>query len=374
MFYILYTFWAQYVFNEVTGILSILGLVILFLTVMEKKKINKYRILLPLILFLILLVGISLINGSVSMRYTFQIAKYLIPCFGIFAYATKSENHFRKILFIFSIACVLLSVSLWFKGEVNREGARQLADLNVNLASNFLTIGFFSTLFLIEIKKIIIFRNLYYVIVCGILCSAQMLCASRRGFIIMIFLLAAYIFCWLAIMKRKHYVTKIMIMFMILLVIIFLLNIYGETFSNMVVVRRLLGEHTTGDLARAQYKIIALCIFKNNPLIGSGLGAVEKIAGAYSHSLYYELLACTGTIGFSLMIGYLIHLFRKTWKLKIFYIDYIKERAFQSFFMMFFVLSLFISGITMVYIYESYFYMIIGIVCSYICLYTKIIK
>lgn len=373
MLYILYTFWFQYAVVEVSGMLSILGLTILGLTIIEIKSLNKYINLIPLIIFWILLVGISLIKGSmISIQYTFEIAKYLIPCIGVFTYATKSEEHFRKILSIIAFACVLLAISLCIKGEVNQEGARQLFGLNTNQASNFLTIGFFSTLFLIDLKKLAVFRNIYYITLCVVMCFAQILCASRRGFIIMIFLLTGYIYCWLSIMLKNKYVMKFIIIFMILLIIAFLLSTYGSVFADSAIMRRLSGENTTGDLARARYQTIAFQMFKQNPLIGKGLGAVEKVAGAYCHSLYYELLACTGIMGFSVIISYLLYMIRKTWKLREHYIKCNREKAFQACFVMIFVVSLFVSGVAMVFIYESYFYIVIAIICSYIYIYSDL--
>lgn len=373
MLYILYTFWFQYAAFEVPGMLAILGMIIFSLTIIDIKNLGKYTNLIPLIVFWILLLGISLLKGSISIKYTFEIAKYLIPCVGLFTYATKSEKYFRKILFVIALACVFLAVSLCIKGEVNQEGARQLIGLNTNQASNFLTIGFFSTLFLIDLKKVITPQNICYVVFGVMMCIAQILCASRRGFIIMIFLLTSYIFCYLSIILKNKYAMKIIVIFMILLVIVFLFSTYGSVFADSAIVRRLSGENTTGDLARARYQTIAFQMFKMSPLIGNGLGAVEEVAGAYSHSLYYELLACTGITGFLLVMGYLFYMIKKTWSLKRHFMKYIRENAFQACFVMLFVVSLFVSGIAMVFIYESYFYIVIAIICSYIYIYSTLI-
>lgn len=368
--YIVYTFWFQYGLFEISGLLSLLGIIILVLCLTEIKKITRYKLLLPIVIFFMYLFVISLFN-NISMHYCIVIWKYFIPCLGVFSYASKSEKHFRKILLTICVSCFLLAIFLILKGQVNFEGAYQLSNLNTNQASNFFTIGFFATIFLIDLKKIKSIRNIFYVIISFMLCVAQIMCASRRGFIIMLFLIGAYIFCVMKVVLKKNYSMKILAIIIVCVAIVFLFSTYGHVFMHSAVAKRLSGENTTGDIARARYQAIAWELFKKKPIVGNGLGAVEHIAGAYSHSLYYEILSCTGILGTVILLSYFGVIIKK--------ISYIGKKiyekdniySFQASIIISFVISFLISGIAMVFIYESYFYIVIAVLCSFIYVYNK---
>ena len=363
--YIFYTFWFQYSFFEVPGILSISGGVILLLTVIEIRRLRDYSLMLPLFVFLIFLFLISIFNTG-TINYTILIMKYLIPCLGTFAYARKSRKHFVRIIGTVFAACLFVAISLIVSGEITYDGALQLNNLNINQASNFFSLGLTFGLLLIDIKKGLDIKNVILIFSMVLLCAAQIMCASRRGFLVMLFLVVTYVFSLLNTIFKKNYYLKIIIIITIVTICFFLLSIYGSNLSALPIFERLSGNNTTGDAARMSYQAVAIQIFKNNPIIGSGLGSVALVLGVYSHSLYFELLACTGIIGFIIIIGYLLFLFFKINKIRIIRKHSQNMDAFYDLFMMIYVLSIFISGIAMVFIYESYFYIMLAIAASYI--------
>lgn len=368
--YILYTFWFQYSFFEIPGLLSGLGIVMLILILPEIKQLSSFRLIYPLIFFVIFLLVLSAFN-STSMEYTFTIIKYITPCVGIFVYARKSQKKFKKMLTVITMACLLLAISIFSKGTLTYEGALQLNSLNINGASNFLTFGLTLNLFLIDVKEKKLFKNVTLIIIAIILCLAQVMCASRRGFVIMSFLVIAYIFSILKVKYRKNLFRKTLIVLSFIALVAFIFNTYSDTISSLTIFKRLSGVNTTGDIARIRYQSVAWGLFKESPLWGNGLGAVEKSVGAYSHSMYYELLACTGIIGFFTIVGYFINLFFKVNRIRVNSARKNDIEEFYAYFTMCYILSIIVSGITMVFIYESYFYIMIAVVISYIYIKRK---
>ena len=363
--YILYMMWFQYAFFEIGGILTVLGCMTLMLSIFERQSIASYSLMYPLLGFGLYLILISLFNNY-SMSYAITIIKYLVPVFGIYTYARKSQIHFDRIARLIFLSGILLAISLIRNGHLTAEGALKLNNMNTNLTSNFLSLALTMGLLLIDINRKIKVNTLE-ILGCMVLCYGQIICASRRGFIITLFLVVAYVFILLGtVYKRKHSI-KILVAIGIICILAYVFINYESLFQSFSIFQRLSGINTTGDLGRMRYQKTAVDLFLDNFIIGKGLGAVEQVAGYYSHSFYLELLGCTGIIGFIIIIGLMFSLLSK--------LNYIRkqakydnsmDRVFYTSYMIAFVLSILVSGIAMVYIYESYFYIMLAMVMSYL--------
>lgn len=370
LFYIFYTFWFQYSFFAISGLISVLGIAILLLSIFEIRGINDYFLMGPLVLFVLFLLILSIFYSG-SMEYAVMIIEYLIPCFGVFSYARKSELHFERITKCIIFATALLSIALITKGVETYDGAIRLNDLNSNQASNLLSFGLTLDLFLIKFDKKIS-KNLLYVVIAIFLCIAQIMTASRRGFVIMAFLIFAYILAILSTVYRRNYLLKILIILGCLSVGVYIILNYASALQSVAIFQRLSGENTTGDIARIRYQKVAIELFKGNPIFGQGLGEVARVAGAYSHSLYFELLACTGLVGFCTIILYFINMAKKVNSIRMKRLDNTQICGeFKSLYMIVFIVSILISGIAVVFIYESYFYIMIAVIISYIAICQK---
>ena len=345
--------------------ISVLGVMILLFSMLELKYIETYRIITPIILFIIYILVIS-INSDLSMAYAESILKYMIPFLGVFSYCRKTWDRFWKIGNAILLACVFLAIAIIQKGTVSYDGAVQLGTLNINQASNFLTFGLVILLLKIDVYNKNKKRNIILILLGVILNVSQIISASRRGFIIMIFLIFMYVTNYFVIILKKNRFARLMGVIIIFTIIAFVYSSYSNVFSSMTVMQRLSGVNTTGDLARSRYQAIALQIFLNNPICGKGLGAVEKVAGAYSHSLYFELLACTGIIGIVIVMGTFASMLIKLRYLR--KNEIIDSDKCITAFMSAYVISILLSSITMVFIYESYFYIMLAVVFSYIVL------
>lgn len=368
--YIYYMFWFQYSFVENSQFLAVIGLFMTGIMIFEIKHLLSLKLISPLLIF----IGVSLVLSifySYSIRYTFMIITYLIPCLAVFIYAKKSEKKFKRVLFFIFSACLFLAISLLLKGTPTYDGALQLNSLNINQASNFLTFGLSVGLFLININEKKYLKKIILLVGVGILCWAQIMCASRRGFIVMLFLIVAYTFSILKVKYKKTFFLQLLITFSIIAVVLFIIITYGSDFSTLPVFQRIAGENNTGDVARLRYQSIAWALFKQSPLWGNGLGSVELYAGAYSHSMYYELIACTGLIGLGTILGYFFCLILKVNKIRLEFRKNNNNEEFYSLFMIWYIISILLSGVAMVFIYESYFYIMTAIVMSYIYLQNK---
>lgn len=101
-------------------------------------------------------------------------------------------------------------------------------------------------------------------------------------------------------------IIKIIIIVAVLLFVLMKVDIFYDTVGNRL--ETLFTYVTEGDttdssaVTRDFMKEAAIEIFKDNPVRGVGLNNFKYVArfDTYSHSTYYELLACLGLVGFAL--------------------------------------------------------------------------
>ena len=364
--YIFYTFWFQYSYTEISGMMTMLGILILISLLVNLRGVLFYSLLYPVVFFVGYSFIVNLIMGQ-PVSIIIQLVQYVLPCLGVYTYCALSRKRWKKIIWIITLACFFLSIALLQKGSLSYSGALRIVGLNENTASNYLTFGLMDSLLLIRFDK---GKKPYYhillIVMRVFMIVAQILCASRRGFIIMLFIISCYLYSVYRIRLNKQGGLRILFVLLVAIALGFLFFNYADRFMSTTIYQRFLGAYDTGDTARRRYQEIAWALFTSSPIIGKGLGAVASVAGVYSHSLYYELLACTGTIGFSVMIGYLIYIINRLFKnyKANFLIN--NDVSFESFFLFWFAISTLISGIAMVYIYESYFYIMIALLVAYI--------
>lgn len=364
--YIFYTFWFQYSYTEISGMMTILGLLVLISVLINVRGLSFYSLLYPVVFFLGYCFIVNFLKGQ-SLSIIIQLVQYMLPCFGVYTYCVFSRKRWRRIVWVIAIACFLLSIALIQKGSLSYSGALRIVGLNENTASNYLTFGLMACLMLIRFEKgQRLYRNIFLIVMSVFMIVAQIFCASRRGFIIMLFIIVCYLYSVYRIRLNRKGGQRLQFILLIIIAIVFLFFNYKDRFMSSTIYQRFLGAYDTGDIARRRYQEIAWSLFTSSPVIGKGLGAVASVAGVYSHSLYYELLACTGINGFAVMIGYFIYIIIRLFKNSKTNMQMDNDVAFESFFLLWFAISTLISGIAMVYIYESYFYIMIALLVAYI--------
>lgn len=361
--FLVYVLWFQYAFEPISGMLSLLGIVMIFLEVCSLKRLNYYRPLFFVAFFMfIAILGIPFaLYRAVSINALVGIVKLLIPMVCIFSCIDYSYNRFKHVMFVICITIFALSISLLIEGTQSYTGALVIGDLNSNVYSAFILLGVMATLFMLCSINNRILKILFI----GILiteCIAQVLAASRRGLIVVFFMLLTYIHSLLSIKYKRQFEYKILTVILVLVLLLILVS-QSNGVSSLVVVERLTGGPTHGDLKRAEYHAVAWKQFLSSPFLGNGLASVEGQINVYSHSLYYEVLACTGVLGLVILITALLRKMFYFWKKS--YIVIKIENRMENRTFAWSVLGILLTGIAVVFIYDVDFYIFLAIFASY---------
>ena len=363
--FLLYMFWFQYAVKPITGFLSIIGFVLLFVSINAQRVVNDYRYLFNVAFFVIALLVSGVFfskDKDLFFNLFFEILKCLLPMIAIYNYVGTDKERLKNIFFLILVSIVLMSISLFSKGIDAVNGAIILGDLNSNKFSCYVLIGVVAVLYLLNEYDSRLMK-LALVISLIIMAVAQIEAASRRGVIVFAFMIITYIHSIIFVKYKAKPVYKITsaLIALILLYVIYLC--FSEKFTDTVVFHRLLLRNSAADQKRAYYQREAWDIFLSNPLFGEGLGSVMRRVGMYSHSLYYELLASGGIIATFCLLFPMGTKIVQYWKASKVSTD-IKLMV-QARTMAWFIVGVLISGIAVVYFYDIDFYIIVGIFAAY---------
>lgn len=370
--FFLYSFWYQYAFSPIGGVFSFLGAIILLLSIMNIRfSWYYYRDFLPIVIFIVLLIFtaffLSFFPEAAITRAT-SVFEYLIPMLGIFTYVDSNLRQFQKILTSLSWTITILAISSLILGHKTNTGAIAIGSLNVNVEASLLSLGFVSNIILLGMKDSTRFYKLFLLISTVLLFKAEIDCASRRGFVVAAFVLSlGFLFLFVKWFKGKP-ILKFLVILVTGITAISLASSLYEALRSTALFTRFLNTGYTGDTGRVVLKQKAFELFIKAPLFGAGMGAVEKIAGYYSHSFYYELLGCTGLLGFLLIMYILLrHFFgyiRLCIKFKNNDDTYEDNVLFVVKGIILLICSILIGGVAVVYIYDMYFYVMISLMLS----------
>lgn len=361
--FLLYMLWFQYAFSEYGMIMPICAVILGAYIVVNYRPINFYKYLIPVFVFL----AVSFLScvlsdfASLGLSLLERILKYIIPMIAIYVYIGKSLKKLENVLWITSISCVLLAFSTLIKGVSTLTGAITLGDLNPNVLSTYLMLGLISNIFLLT-SRVSSFKKKVLVIFIIIGAVAQLAAASRRGVLIFAFLCVIYFFVKDAVSLNK---TNIIIRILGILVLVTLATLlFADEFlsglNSTVFFQRLLGIGTAGgDNARAYYQGVASQLFLGSPIMGKGLGAVQRYAGVYAHSMYYELLACTGLVGTTCALSFFLKIGFVCLKIRKFSKDSLVSA--NLYMILWSAVALLITGLAVVLIYDSVFYVLLAI-------------
>lgn len=368
--YVLYTFWYQYAFAPISGLLSVIGILLLVLSLVSiHKNLDYYFEIVGVVFFVVYCAVFGILvsnNFNLSTNLLIQIIKYCIPLYAIYSYVGSDIKRFDEVMFSILIGCVVLASWCFFKPvysmtysmtSIVKEG-----QLNANVFSSYIMIGVICcTYFLTKvdrIRKIILYFFLFVFVL------AQLNAASRRGIIVCLLIIVAYFHSIITLKDRKNSIKKPATIICILVIVVIVICEFTKLSSSFVGLQRLQGLYNGGDVARKRYQDVAMKLFVSSPIFGKGLGAVSNEIGMYSHSLYFELLGCTGLIGTSLMLGYLLYFAVCFGKTSIKHVKSQDPKQLFSRLMFWYCLALFACGIAVVLIYDSYFYIVLALFAS----------
>lgn len=370
----LYTIWFQYAFFPIGGLLNFVGAIMVILILLSVLKISQItRNSFLLLLFLMICFVSSIVMSKyrqVSMNSLFRILKYCIPMVTITLYSDKAPQNIFKVFKIVFISCLFLAIFSFITDifvvtyEVQVAG-KTSSSLNTNVFSCYMMLGAFSAcILLVHMKKnisvqIILFISIFIELI------AQLNAASRRGIVVFVFLIISYVYSDVFVNRERSVYKKIVVILLCIIILGIVVVNFDLLTEKFVGIQRLLGNSTkVGDSLREKYQHAALLLFKESPILGNGLNSVAISIGMYSHSFYYELLATTGLLGTIIMIYFIIR--NLVLYIKATYVnnEINEEDRMLSSMCVFGLISLLICGIAVVMIYDSWFYIMIGLIVA----------
>ncbi len=369
--FVVYTVWYQYAFEVIPGFLPICGIALVGLSAAELLSQRKYA--LSSVIFIFVFFVFAGITGWVFAKYPASfnrmlvlILEYMLPMCAIILYVGSEEKRFNNILSLFFITTLLLSATVIFHGTLTSSTAITVGDYNTNTLSCNLMVGCFATLLCMYGQKKKSAKVFFYLAVLLEL-AAQLLVASRRGTIVHILMLLLYVYSVNKIKLSKNKLLKGLIAFGGIFAAAYVAIILcGDRMKDWVIIQRFMGNlgATSGDASRKYYQAVAQDLFKGSPLIGVGLGGVDGAIGVYSHSMYYETLACTGTIGLIILVagfGWYLFKFHKNCQ-AVSMLD--TATRFRNLYGFWFVICVLVAGIAVVFLYDVFFYYILALLAA----------
>ena len=371
--FFVYSFFYQYSYNPIPGAFPIFGMLLFLLSFSRmRRSIKFYYQLIPLFLyaFYITLVGILVpYDRAISVSLLIKFFEYLLPVIGIFTYCDGKLEKLKVVFFGIWLSVFLLSIHSIFHGTISLSGAVSVGTtnmLNTNTMSSFLAIGLISSIYLLVyfthswwLKAIVIISLLIQLV-------SQINTASRRGIIVFVFILISSGFVIVRNRLKRSFIYKALIILLVCVLIAWVYYWLLDNADTLVIIKRFRNSGYLGDVLRKQYQNAAIQLFLGNPIFGQGLGAVQQYVGMYSHSMYFELLACTGLLGTVLLLGVILlgnlkwfYLYSKKFK------DANTSHSIGCLLACIMVVSIFLGGVAVVYIYDMYFYIMIAILLTY---------
>lgn len=366
--FFIYAFWYQYVYNPIGMGFPLIGGMILFLSLCNLKwNCGFYNYLLPVFVFVAYVAVFGLIesrNVATSRAYVLNICEYLIPMIGVYTYVDSDYKKLLRILKMLVISIMMIAFSSLLNGHVTNTGAIIVGTLNANVESSLLALGTVSAIIIFSSSQTKFYEKMILAGAILLFIKTQIDCASRRGFVVLLFLILTGMLVVIQTKYKDNKLIKWLILLIAICALLVIITTLSETFEGSVLFERFSSKANEGDRLRKIYQAKALTLFLQSPLFGTGLGYVEIYVGMYSHSMYHELLACTGIIGTFILVGnlifYMLRLFSDSFKIDNDYCDLkICARS-----MMLFVGAILLGGFAVVYIYDMYFYVILGVIAA----------
>jgi len=366
--FFIYAFWYQYAYTPIGMALPLLGGMILFLSLCNLKlNLGYYNFLFPIFAFVAHIAIFGLIvsrSVGTSKTYVLNICEYLIPMIGVYTYIDSDYKKLIGVLKMLVISVTMIAFSSLINGHSTNTGAIIIGTLNANVESSLLALGTISAIIILSSSQTKFFEKMILVGAILLFTKVQIDCASRRGFAVLLFLILAGLLVVIRTKYKDNKLVKWLILLTVVCAFFVIITTLSETLEGSVLFERFSSKTNEGDRLRKVYQAKALSLFFQSPLLGTGLGYVAVYAGMYSHSMYHELLACTGIVGTGILVGNLIidmvRLFLDSFKID----ETDSDLKICARCMMLFTGAILLGGFAVVYIYDMYFYVILGLIAA----------
>lgn len=368
--FLIYSMWFQYGVTEINSFLSVIG-ILLFAAILFKNEgklnVEQYRPVGILFVFLLYaLVAGVLFSGARSevVNLLLQIVKYMLPMIAMIDYVGCDFRKLKKLSWVIAIVGILLSYSIITKGVVQSNSGVTISDLNTNVLVSYLILVLVSITFLFYDSKG--YKRVILLVDFALSAIAIINAASRRGAIVFAFISIMYIYIYCNKSGKERWLSKLLMATLVVCGLVYVANEISYLGENNPLVLRLMGKGdvSASDSLRRYYKMKALELFFRRPIVGNGLGYVGISCGMHSHSMYHELLACTGIVGTGIMFVFgiksLVMLNRNRKRV----LD--TNRLICTYITIVFFISIVLSAYQATYIYDSYFYIMLAVIACVI--------
>ena len=371
---IFYAFFFQYGVTTINGAMLALNALCIFLGMVMllsedyKGYQSFYTWVIAFVLISVLLGAVFGVSSNASTDVGIRMIEYCLTGYSVLLFSMSHKEEFIKILFYTWLSILLLAITVQIKGTiVVYLGAVGIGDLNTNEMSSFFLLMVFCAFYLYgntssKIQRIIIWLSLLFVF------FTQIQSASRRGFIVMVFMIVMNIVISVIPFKIQDNSRKKLLIYSLIVIAgaFAFIELRDYILSSTVLGERLTGSMIGGDAARSRYHQFALEQFMRRPIFGVGVGGINYLQGVYSHSLFYETLGCTGIIGSVILaISFLFPLKRLIKGLFINENDADqKTRVYLSKTLFIYLIAILISGVAVVMIYDFYFYLSLALIAA----------
>ena len=369
-----YAFFFQYGVTTINSAMLILnalcillGMLKLLTGVYQKKK-SFYNWIIAFVLISVLMGLIFGVSSNASIDVGVRMIEYCLTGFSVMLFSLSQRENFFRTMFFTWLSILLLAIAVQLKGRsAFYLGAVGIGNLNTNEMSSFFLLMVFCAFCLYgitssKLQRIIIWLSLLLVF------FIQIQSASRRGFIVMIFMIVMNIVTSVIPFNNQNCSKKKLLIYFLVVIAgtIAFIELRDYILSSTVLGERLTGSMIGGDAARSRYHQFALEQFMQHPIFGIGVGGINYLQGVYAHSLYYETLACTGVIGLSILtVSFLLPL-KKLVK-GIFTNKMSGDQKTKTFLyktILIYLVAILVSGVAVVMIYDLYFYLSIGMIAA----------
>lgn len=370
---IMYAFFFQYGVKTVKNAMPALSVICIIFAVFNLfyrkfKTSGSTYFGIQLFVMISILFGIVFGTSSSTVLDTgIRMLEYSLTGFSIVLFSISNKKNYDRIIFYIWFSILLLAISVITKGTiVGYMGAIGIEALNTNEMSSFFILMIFCTFYLYGKAKKKSWKTLLWLSLV-IIFIIQIRAASRRGFIVMVFMIVFNIIYNVIPYNNAKNSGKRVIVYSLLIIAgaVVFIKLQDYLLNGTILGERLIGNMTGGDLARVRYHEFALEQFYSSPIFGVGIGGISFLQGVYSHSLYFEVLSCTGLVGSAILFFAFFDIFIKT--LLLIKVDRVNENNLKLYInkvIFTYEISLLISGIAVVLIYDFYFYISMAVIAS----------
>lgn len=373
--FLFYVEWFQVVFFQIPSMLILLGACMMIFIILHaiQKKIDMGKMITPELLLWILFTLSSLFIGMLIVdNYSnlissiFTFGQFLVLMYYI-VYISDKDGNVDFFINTYIILTILSAITTIFWGIDYGEGGRMSMGLrnNPNALGTTMVAGIAFILYKLDFKKIymiiLLFSSIFLLFYVVILTGSR---TSMLSFVLII--IYWFVFVFFEELKVLPIAKKLKSILSIVILLSLGYYIFYPLIEDSIILNRLQLLFEKGTEVRGEMYLVALDLFKKNPLIGVGFNNYREITifQTYSHSTYAESLACTGIVGSILyFIPYLVILYKYKGLVTSIIDDTVWLARAKVFLGLFFVLLFLGTGV--IHFYETTSSIVFGIIIAF---------